>query len=730
MTGFPSGEWTPLLVGHQWPSDLAVAALSGGQSNREIIEMGFDQFGDVLRDAQIGPLVDQQGCTADDIRTTFRRGEEQARQVAEKNGVKKNAYATARESMLSLRQDLSNLADEGNQAIKAIQNSKEPLEAKVAQVVSVIKQHRALANVAAAKYGGNVLDAIQSILDAEGAGQSARAFAQAHGIDPGEMFRQTGNQMDLDDQVKAALANPGSTADLTGNVGTGPGAAGVSAVPQTTAGQTSSFTGYAGTASASAGLTAVPGPAAGQTANFTGTFGPSPPTAPPPSAAPKPTAPAMPTAPSLPTASAPSTPSLPTGPALPTAPTTSTPPAAPPAPAQSLTPASLLQQFEQGLQSGAPGGLAGDALPSAPMDVQPAPSAPTAPSAAGGVPMYAQGFDAPAPVEHPAAPPPPPPLPPPPPTVSGPTTPTAPVSAAPAGPLPAYGADLRPPAQTTSAPPPPVSSAPASAPVYPSAGQTGLAQPAVVRQPSPLPPAPAPSMGTRELAATAGGAAAGAASAEATARTRLQRLVTVVARQQPKLAWAAGDRDDKTTVLVTDLADGWIPPGIALPSAVSLLEPARRRGDLHTLLGQVSVEASYTPIHYLPEPDDDQPIPTSTRPRRAPKVKELGWELNQATQWRDGLPRLAHTLAKAASTGTGVLDSEVDLLREHLDTVATEVLDSYPEHVDPHQVGTWQLLAAIDALVAGDKTAANYHFAWFRARAGAQAETSGDQSGR
>lgn len=186
-----------------------------------------------------------------------------------------------------------------------------------------------------------------------------------------------------------------------------------------------------------------------------------------------------------------------------------------------------------------------------------------------------------------------------------------------------------------------------------------------------------------------------------------------MARQQPRLAWAAGDRPDNTTVLATDLASGWIPPGIDLPAAVTLLPPERRRGDLETLLGEVSVTAGYTPIHHIPE--EDEPVPTSSRPRHIPDIEELGWELNQATQWRDGLPRLAHTLAKAASAGTGVVDKEVDQLHEHLVTISTRVLDSYPDHVDPNDVGNWQLLAAIDALVAGDRAAANYHLAWFQA---------------
>ncbi len=222
-----------------------------------------------------------------------------------------------------------------------------------------------------------------------------------------------------------------------------------------------------------------------------------------------------------------------------------------------------------------------------------------------------------------------------------------------------------------------------------------------------------PGLGTEAAAVTAGGAVAGAASAEATGRARLQRFVDAVARQQPQLAWAAGDRPDDTTILVTDLADGWIPPDVDLPAAVTLLDPARRRGDLEKLMGEVKLVATYSPDHYIP--DEEDPMVFSPRPRRAPEIEELGWELSHATDWRDGLPRLAHTLSKAAWSGTGVLDSEVELLHEYLHTVAARVLECYPDNVDPYDVGNWQLLAAIDALLAGDKTAANYHLAWFQA---------------
>jgi hypothetical protein len=310
-------------------------------------------------------------------------------------------------------------------------------------------------------------------------------------------------------------------------------------------------------------------------------------------------------------------------------------------------------------------------------------------------------------------------------------SPVSAVSALPAaaGALPAYGADLRPPAAASSptAPgsqPPPPSTVSSWAPVNPAAGQVGATTPAVASQAGPPPPlSPQPGIGPQVVMATAGGALAGEMSADATARARLQRLLAAVARQQPLLAWAVGDRPDDTTVLVTDVASGWIPPGVDLPAAVTLLEPARRRGDLQALLGEVNTVASYTPGHYVPEPDSDEPVAMSSRARQAPDIEELTWQLSDATLWRDGLPRLAHTLAKAASRGTGVLESEAEQLHNELAKFADRVLESYPAHVNATEVGNWQLLAAIDALVADDWTVANYHLAWFLACNTAEAES-------
>lgn len=746
---FPPGEWSPLLVGDQWPDDHDLMALSDSKINRGNIKAGYTRFADMLRNTQTGPLAEQRGHTADDLRNTFCQGENHALRVAEKNNVKETAYGSAYDSMLSLRHDLAGLAEDGNNQIKEIQHSKQPTETKVTQIVTVIHQCRALANLAAAKYGGNVLDAIQRILDNEGTGQSGRQFAQAQGIDIDGMFRRPDDQKDLEGQVRSLIINADSeeartTGDQVSNIpNPGPGFPTEPAPPQLgqpggkapaelaypTTVTTRSAPSQLGASGAKAPTehvyptTLTTGSMPTQLGEPGGTTAPglqgssTPPNvflghAP----APATTAPAVLSGSTSPLTGA-VTPGLPTTPQPPASPLASAP-LTPTGPTPGVTPTELMHSFDKGMQAGAPLAAAADAVPPAPMSpTEPhAPPAPLPTTQAAAAQAHVPVFDTPAPVQHaPVAEAPPSPV------VAAPPAPAAPTATPPAtGPLPAYASDLRPTSSAATvpaaAPSPSLSATPGSAPVHPSAGQAGTGQPAVVRQTPPPKPTPPPSsLGAQAVAATATGAVAGAGAAQtdATVRARLQRLINAVARQQPQLAWAAGDRADNTTVLVTDLASGWIPPGIDLPAAVTLLQPALRRGNLETLLGDVSVTASYTPIHHVP--DEDEPVPTSPRARHAPDIAELGWQLSQATQWRDGLPRLAHTLAKAASTGTGVLDSEVELLHQHLATISARVLDSYPGSVDADQVGNWQLLAAIDALVAGDKTAANYHLAWFEA---------------
>ncbi len=293
-------------------------------------------------------------------------------------------------------------------------------------------------------------------------------------------------------------------------------------------------------------------------------------------------------------------------------------------------------------------------------------------------------------------------------------------TATPPSSLLAYGSDLRP--ATTSVPTPPSmppATAPGSAPVSPASGSSSTGQPAVVRQQPPTAAAQtgaAAGLAERAFAAAATGAAAGAGAAHAAAKDRLQRLLEAVARQQPKLNWAIGGLEDGTTVLATDLAGGWIPPGVEIPTGVKLLGPGTRSGNLESMLGATTLATTYRPGQYLLSAKNTEPVAMSIRARDTTAVDDLGWELSQATKWRDGLPRLAHTLAKAVSSKSGHLASEVELLRDYLTSITRLVISKYPDHVNPVQVGNWQLLATIDALINNEKTLANYHFAWFQAQ--------------
>lgn len=195
---------------------------------------------------------------------------------------------------------------------------------------------------------------------------------------------------------------------------------------------------------------------------------------------------------------------------------------------------------------------------------------------------------------------------------------------------------------------------------------------------------------------------------------RLQRLLAFVARQEPGLRWAIGTFADGRTLLVTDVANGWIPSGIEVPDGVHLLEPGRRSGTATAMLGAPAESASYSPGDRLGWASDFGATDASVQPRELEPIDDLGWQLSEATHWRDGLPRMANTLAKAGSAGTGVLDAEIDLLRVHLDTLRYQLLAQYPD-TDLTLVLNCMLLAATEGVATGDTVSANYHYSWFRA---------------
>ncbi|MCV7199022.1 DUF5631 domain-containing protein [Mycobacterium angelicum] len=193
---------------------------------------------------------------------------------------------------------------------------------------------------------------------------------------------------------------------------------------------------------------------------------------------------------------------------------------------------------------------------------------------------------------------------------------------------------------------------------------------------------------------------------------RLLRLLAFVARQEPRLNWVVGDCADGTTLLATDLAHGWIPPGIALPEGVRLLAPGQRTGRAVEWIGAATRCATYGPGAPARWPADGIATKPAAQPFELPAVEDLGWELATATHLRDGLPNMVHAMAKVAAAGTGVVEEEVDLLRVHLDTARYQLLAQYPD-VDAAQLLNCMLLAATEGSVSNHATAANYHFSWF-----------------
>ncbi|BBZ72696.1 hypothetical protein MPRS_37890 [Mycobacterium paraseoulense] len=198
---------------------------------------------------------------------------------------------------------------------------------------------------------------------------------------------------------------------------------------------------------------------------------------------------------------------------------------------------------------------------------------------------------------------------------------------------------------------------------------------------------------------------------------RLNRLLEYVVRQEPRLNWAVGERADGTTVLVTDLAHGWIPAGITLPAGVRLLEPEPRTGRVGALIGDAVRVVTYAPGDSLRRSADFAATKSSVEPRELPAIEDLGRALSETTRRFDGLPRIVQRLADAAAADAVIIDQEVDVLRVHLDTARYQLLVQYPT-VNPALLLKCLLMAATEGLASGDAISANYHLAWYRKLAG------------
>ena len=243
-------------------------------------------------------------------------------------------------------------------------------------------------------------------------------------------------------------------------------------------------------------------------------------------------------------------------------------------------------------------------------------------------------------------------------------------------------------------------------------------EPAAPPEPEPIPvaqPAPTPRDAARHAKPDPAPEPQAALESD---QQRLLRLVRSIARQEPGLCWAAGLREDGTPVLVTDLAHGWIPPGVDIPEGVELLAPARRPGSAADLVYGLRTTVTYTPGDSFGGVGERDRVAGSPLPRRVRPIDDLSRRLTEATRHRRGLPASVHTLMAAAD---GVPEPQIDLLRVHLDTARYQLLAQYPD-ANPALLLNCLLLAAAVASLTGDRTAAGYHFAWFTALAGEVAE--------
>ncbi|WP_128882862.1 DUF5631 domain-containing protein [Mycobacterium tuberculosis] len=705
----PPGRWSALLVGAWWPA-RPDAPMAGVTYWREAAQLKRNEANDLRNERS--RLAVNQGRTADDLLERYWRGEQRLATIAHQCEVKSDQSEQVADAVNYLRDRLTEIAQSGNQQINQILAGKGPIEAKVAAVNAVIEQSNAMADHVGATAMSNIIDATQRVFD-ETIGGDAHTWLRDHGVS-------------LD---TPARPRPVTAEDMTSMTANSPAGSPFGAAP-----------------SAPSHSTTTSGPPTAPTP--TSPFGTAPmvlsssstssgpPTAPTPTS-PFGTAPMPPGPPPPGTVSPPLPPSAPAvGVGGPSVPAAGMPPAAAAATAP-LSPQSLGQSFTTGMTTGTPAAAGAQALsagalhaateplpPPAPPPTTPTVTTPTVATATtAGIPHIPDS--APTPSPAPIAPPttdnasamtPIAPM-----VANGPPASPAPPAAAPAGPLPAYGADLRPPVTTPPATPPtptgPISGA-AVTPSSPAAGGS-LMSPVVNKSTAPAttqaqPSNPTPPLASATAAATTG-AAAGDTSRRAAEQQRLRRILDTVARQEPGLSWAAGLRDNgQTTLLVTDLASGWIPPHIRLPAHITLLEPAprRRHATVTDLLGTTTVAAAHHPHGYLSQPDPDTPALTGDRTARiAPTIDELGPTLVETVRRHDTLPRIAQAVVVAATRNYGVPDNETDLLHHKTTEIHQAVLTTYPNH-DIATVVDWMLLAAINALIAGDQSGANYHLAW------------------
>jgi hypothetical protein len=696
MVSCPSGPFSGVILAGLW-SPTRSELLASHQTKRGADSQRHRDYADRHRSGY-NRLADQKGHTAQDTRETLADDEAFHYNIATGHDEKVLAYKRGKEIHQQYVSDLRDIDDEAHEKIKQIQQSKLPEPEKIEEITKIVTAARDRAMYKASGATSAIMDATTRLLQQTGQDKTAHDLVQA-----------------LDNRHQKEM--PPSTPVMPDQMST-TGGSGPSGIAETS----HSAVDAARDASANGG-SAPPGMATTVPGQVTG----SPATAvAPPGEIPKSVTP--PTPPLAAPVTGTSTGGVVSGHV----------PSAPSVPA-AVSPGGLAGGVSSGMGAGAPASVQSNAAANAVVSAAtqnstssvPSPPPPMVTSAPPALPPpTASPVVASGPVVHdvPAAPPPvalvgevastpattPAPF-----VAPSPVAPP-PVGAVPPppGPLPAYGSDIRiaPPAPAVPASPAPTPVVSSSATTAPPGSAGGLGAPAVVRS-SPAPPPPPVGGPWVATASASAGIVTGAAAAQTARQQRCDDLLVCVARQEPRLRWAVAANGDEPALLVTDLAGGWVPPQVRTPRGVRLLPPAAEalsaKRSVQELLGDREFRAVYTPGQQTSEGSGDVEI--SDWPREVDQAPSLGWELRKATEWRNGLAQIAHTVAKAWAHQNPLRDVELEALTDQLETARSAVLNSYRDGVDLHLVGNWMLLAAIDAAASGARLVATYHFRWYSA---------------
>ena len=182
VVDLPLGEWTPFLIGDQWPSSMALEATFAGSA-------GTSESCISIRAVRKSSITSKRRkyCTAREVSQprifaeNFKQASKTRAQIAKINLSKVNRMQRPTALRLNFGADFGILQKREMAGLMYVNRSKKPLPEKVGEIVAIITEIRGRAALEAARCAGDINSAIQQVLTVQGVDQSLRrAFAAAH----------------------------------------------------------------------------------------------------------------------------------------------------------------------------------------------------------------------------------------------------------------------------------------------------------------------------------------------------------------------------------------------------------------------------------------------------------------------------------------------------------------------------------------------------------------------